>query len=351
MRRARHESRHKNASAAVHAAAARAADVVTIGESMVLFQPMNDGPLPYAPLFTRSIAGAESNVAIGLTRLGKKVRWISRLGTDPFGDIIASTLAGEGVDVSFVVRDATAPTAIYFKEFKGYADPNVYYYRHGSAASRFSLQDVRPEWLEGARHLHVTGITPALGPHTCEAVKTAMLLARERGLTISFDPNLRRKLWTENKARKTLLSLVPLCDVFLPGSEEAEFLLGKQPMDDHGRAFLDLGAKVVALKIGQQGALGFLEGYCVREPAYPISRIVDPIGAGDAFAAGFLSVLLDEDVLQSNQRAASQAALRRALERANTLGALATQYRGDWEGLPALAELEQIQSGQGRISR
>src|SRR4051812_11345604 len=113
-----------------HAAAViRPAEVVSIGESMVSMQPMNEGPLAYAPLFTRSIAGAESNVLIGLSRLGHSTRWISRVGADPFGDIILSTLAGEGVDVSYAKRDPDFPTALYFKEFRGYGDPSVYYYR------------------------------------------------------------------------------------------------------------------------------------------------------------------------------------------------------------------------------
>ena len=98
-------------------------DVVTLGESMVLFQPLRDGPLAHEPLLTRGVGGAESNVAIALSRLGRKARWVSRLGRDPFGDIIHSALAGEGVDVSFVSRDASASTAVFFKEIKGWGDP------------------------------------------------------------------------------------------------------------------------------------------------------------------------------------------------------------------------------------
>src|ERR1700730_3667206 len=143
-------------------------EVVTIGESMVLFQPMTGGSLTYAPLFTKSIAGAESNIAIGLTRMGLKTRWISRLGTDPFGDQVLSTLAGEGVDVSAVIRDAESPTGIYFKEFKGFGDPNAYFYRKFSAASKFTPESLNPEWFVGAKHLHITGILPALGAHTTE---------------------------------------------------------------------------------------------------------------------------------------------------------------------------------------
>jgi len=321
------------------------ADIVTIGESMVLLQPMNEGPLAYAPLFTRSIAGAESNVAIGLSRLGFKVRWVSRLGADPFGDVIASTLAGEGVDVSQVVRDPAFPTAIYFKEFKGYGDPNVYYYRKGSAISQLAPEQIDDNWLLGAKHLHVTGITPALGPNTAEAVRTLMKRARELGLTISFDPNLRRKLWSEEEARRTLLSLIPLCDIFLPGDEEAEFLAGEKSVEQYGAFFLDMGPKVVVLKLGEKGSVGFTADGTVHAKPYTVKRVVDTVGAGDSFAAGVLSGHLEFGSLEQVD------SLRSALERANCMGALATQYKGDWEGLPKRDELLRLMSGGKAVTR
>ncbi|TJY38268.1 sugar kinase [Cohnella pontilimi] len=322
----------------------RSVDVVTIGESMVLFQPMSEGPLPYAPLFTRSVAGAESNVAIGLSRLGRKVRWISRLGTDPFGDMVLSALAGEGVDVSYAERDSQYPTAIFFKEFKGYGDPNVFYYRKASAASRFSPNHIKPEWFRGARHLHVTGITPALGPDTADAVKEAMVQARKQGLTVSFDPNLRRKLWSEEEARRTLLSLIPLCDVFLPGLEEAEFLLGPATEEQYGQTFREMGPGIVVLKLGERGAVGFAESGAVRVAARPVTRLVDTVGAGDAFAAGFLSVYLEGN-------SDREEVFERALQTANVMGSLTTQFKGDWEGLPRRDELLRAMSGGKDVTR
>ena len=270
------------------------ADVVTIGESMVLFQPMGDKGIKYEPLFTKSLAGAESNVAIGLTRLGKKVRWISKLGKDSFGDFILSTLAGEGVDVSNAIRDERFPTAVYFKETKSFGDPDVYYYRKNSAASHMEPSDVCMEWMEGARHLHVTGITPALSENAAAMIRKTMELAKDMGLTVSFDPNLRRKLWSEEEARRVLLSLIPLCDVFLPGVEEAQLLLGHQSIEDYGKMFLEMGPKIVALKLGEEGSIGFIEGNTVKAAPYVVKNVIDTVGAGDAFAAGFLSVFLDE---------------------------------------------------------
>jgi 2-dehydro-3-deoxygluconokinase len=321
------------------------ADVVTIGESMVLFQPMGDKGINYEPLFTKSLAGAESNVAIGLTRLGKKVRWISKVGKDSFGDYILSTLAGEGVDVSNVIRDEQSPTAVYFKETKSFGDPTVYYYRKNSAASNLKPSDVCMEWLEGAKHLHVTGITPALSDNAAATVRKTMELAKEMGLTVSFDPNLRRKLWSEEEAKRVLLSLIPLCDVFLPGVEEAEFLLGDQSIEDYGKMFLEMGPKVVVIKLGEEGSIGFIEGNTVKAAPHVVKTVIDTVGAGDAFAAGFLSVFLDK------QAAMSPSSLKESLTRANTLGALATQFRGDWEGIPKLEELNALVSGKAEVKR
>lgn len=320
-------------------------EVVTIGEGMVLLQPMNEGPLAYAPLFTRTIAGAESNVSIALSRLGHKVRWVSRLGNDPFGDVILSTLAGEGVDIGCVERDPAYPTAIYFKEFKGYGDPNVYYYRKGSAVSRLSPDHLRDEWLDGAKVLHVTGITPALGAGTAAAIAELMKRARDRGLTVAFDPNLRRKLWSEEEARRTLLSLVPLCDIFLPGIEEAEFLLGEQAEEEYGRLFLEMGPSTVVLKLGERGSIGYTAAASVQAEPHKVSRIVDTVGAGDAFAAGVLSGWLESGGFADPER------LRRTLVRANFMGALATQYKGDWEGLPKREELLRLIYGGKEITR
>lgn len=331
-------------------------DLVTVGETMVLLHPPSEATLRYAPFFTHSIAGAESNVALALARLGKKARWISRLGDDPFGDMIIATLAGEGVDTSCVIRDAGAPTAVFFREFKAFGEPQVYYYRRHSAASHLAPADARPAWLAGARVLHVTGITPALGPRTLEAVTRIMRQARQQGLIVAFDPNLRRKLWDENTARQALLSLVPLCDIFLPGLEEAEFLLGPQAPEAYAIAFHAMGPQLVALKMGAHGALGSLQTSGanagreqIQSPVYPIPQVIDPIGAGDAFAAGLLSVLLDTPLKAMSELTLET--LQRALTRANLMGALATQFRGDWAGLPYRAELEALESGKLHVTR
>lgn len=314
-------------------------DVVTFGEAMALFAPLGDKNLAHAPLLTKSVAGAESNLAIALSRLGKKTRWISRLGIDPFGDIVLKAVAGEGVDVSHVARDESAPTGIFFRQIHAHFGPQVFYFRSGSAASKMSAANVSEAWLSGARHLHVSGITPALSGSCREATFAAMQMAKALGLSISFDPNLRRKLWSEEDARETLLALLPLCDVFMPGHEEAEFLLGTGTPRDLARECLQHGPRLVVMKLGELGSLGAAQDEFIEAPPFAITRVVDPIGAGDAFDAGFLSAWLDNLLLP------------KCLSRANLTGALATQFHGDWEGLPTLAEVEQIEAGQSAISR
>jgi len=324
-------------------------DVVTFGESMVLFQPLGDAPFGHAPLFVRSVAGAESNLCIALSRLGLSTRWVSRLGTDPFGDLIESTLRGEGVQV-VAARDSSAPSAVFFREF-GRGEPRAHYYRSGSAFSRISLEDYRSDWLEGARHLHVGGIAPALGTGPLEVQRALMLEARERGMTISFDPNLRRKLWSEARAREVLLELLPLCDVFLPSHEEIDFLFDEEKVTvgESFKAVSEQGVTLLVLKRGSSAAFACTHSRTLEVPTFAVERIIDPIGAGDAFAAGFLSRWLEES--KPLETGLSEEVLLEALTRGCALGALATQFRGDWEGLPRRGELEDFLTGRETVRR
>jgi 2-dehydro-3-deoxygluconokinase len=309
-------------------------DVVTIGETMVLFYPFDNRPLKYSPLLSRTIAGAESNVAIGLSRLGKNTRWIGRLGKDPFGDIVSSTLMGEGIDLTKVIRDESHFTSVFFKENSSLGDPEIFYYRKGSASSIWEPKHVQRDWFEGSRILHMTGITPALGINTLEFTRKCMEVAKSLGLTISFDPNIRYKLWTEENAREAILSLIPLCDIFLPGIDEAKALLGDKPLEQLAEEFISLGPRTVAIKLGEKGAFGMRKGensYII--PSEKINNLVDTVGAGDAFATGFLSIVADGPTNFS---------VLEALKRGNKLGAKVIQEKGDWETLPKLEVLENI---------
>jgi len=303
-------------------------DVVTLGETMVLFIPTSVGPLRFANTFEKTIGGAESNVAIGLARLGHRAGWISRLGNDEFGLFVRNFIRGEGVDTSRVIFDDRHPTAVFFKERQAGREPRVYYYRKGSAASRMSPEDLDETYIREARILHLTGITPALSESCAAAVERAIELAKKHGLLVVFDPNIRLKLWSREEARRVLMDVASRCDIVLPGLDEGRILTGERTPEAIAARLLENGARAAVVKMGKRGAYyatrkktGYVEGY-------PVEPIVDPIGAGDAFAAGFLSGLL---------RGWSY---REAIRLGNRAGAYALTVAGDVEGLPYWSEID-----------
>lgn len=301
-------------------------DVVTIGESMVVFTPTT--PLmKYAHSYSRKFGGAETNVAIGLTRLGHNTGWISRVGNDEFGKALLSFIRGEGVDVSKVKFDDSAPTGIYFKEIRSGGDVRVQYYRKDSAASKLSEADIDKDYIKQAKYLHITGITPALSNSCYETILCSIKIAKENNVKVVFDPNLRKKLWSEKEAKRVLLEIAGLADIVLPGVDEGKFMFGEEDPEKLGRLFLNQGASVVILKVGAKGAYYFTKTEAKLVPGFPVKSVVDPVGAGDGFAAGVISGLLDGIELE------------KAVERGNAVGAIATQIEGDFESLPDRDEL------------
>lgn len=301
-------------------------DLLTLGETMVLLWPDGGGTLDDALRYGRSCAGAESNLCIALSRLGHRTRWVSRLGDDPFGRFIQRTLATEGVDVlAPTVPDAN--TGVFFKERALHGPRRVYYYRRNSAASRMDAGDIAPELIAASRVIHLTGITPALSPTCRQAVLRAIELARAARVTISFDPNVRLQLWSdEDTCREGLLPILREVDIVLLGHEDAAVLFPGIHEDDVLDRVLALGPTTAVLKMGDRGASGIWNGEHLRVDAYPV-QVVDTIGAGDGFDAGFLSGTL---------RGLS---LHQCLELGAQVGAAAVGAEGDWEGYPYLQEL------------
>lgn len=302
---------------------------------MVLMDPDRNGPLEHVHRFEKRMAGAESNFAVAVSRLGHRVAWISRLGKDPLGLGIYRNLRGEGVDVSGVIFDDSRPTGLYFKERKGEGGTRVYYYRAGSAASALTPGDVRPERWSGARILFVTGITPALSDSCREAVFSAVDEARNHGVSVVFDPNYRAKLWGEDEAGPILREIAAKSDIVLPGVNEGRLMTGSDDPEVIASTLVGLGAGQVVVKLGPEGAWyraggekGKVKGFSVRQ--------VDEVGAGDAFAAGYVSGLLDG--LPTPE----------AVRRACAMGALAVTGPGDYENLPLREELERFMSGTGK---
>ena len=304
-------------------------DVITFGEAMLMLVAEEPGPLQDVQRFFKRTAGAETNVAIGLARLGLKVGWQSRLGGDSMARFLLSAIGSEGVDCSRVVCDPSQRTGFMFKgRVDDASDPPIEYHRQGSAASRLGPDDIDEAWIAGTRHLHVSGVFPALSASTLAATRRAMALARQHGCTISFDPNLRPALWTSRELmRETLNSLAEGCDWVLPGQAEGEWLAGSAEPEAIAAFYRARGARLVVVKLGPQGA--YFEGESGRGhvPAFPVARVVDTVGAGDGFAVGVISALLDGRSVPE------------AVRRAVWIGARAVQVRGDTEGLPARADL------------
>lgn len=313
-------------------------DVVTIGESMVLFEPNDDGIIQYAEGFKKRIGGAESNVAIGLSKLGHSVLWISRLGKDPFGKYIYSYIRGEGVNVK-VDFDSHASTGIYFKQTGGFNQTNIYYFRKDSAASLLSPSDISEEDIATARFLHITGITPALSKSCLEAIMHAIEIARKNNVKIIFDPNIRQKLWDSSVYIPVLTEILKLIDIFLPGEDELNLLFPNKDVEEIIPEILRFGVEAVIVKKGAAGATCYTAGMHKDVSGYPNENVKDPVGAGDGFAAGFISGLLEGYSMLDS------------INRGNLIGSMVTMVRGDCEGLPTKEELIDFEINKNDVNR
>ncbi|MFJ2543838.1 sugar kinase [Microbacterium sp. NPDC087589] len=282
-----------------------APEVVCIGESMGLVTALG-APLAETETAALGIAGAEGNVAVGLVSAGHRAAWASRLGDDPIGGRISTELARRGVDL-WVTTDADAPTGVMFKD-PGIESSSVYYYRRGSAASLMAPGFLDPEHLAGVRIVHTTGITPALSPSCRVMVDQLFSDARAAGALVSFDVNDRRALWTMHEAAETLARLADAADIAFVGRDEAERIWGTVTPAEIRAHLPRCGLLIV--KDGDIGATAF---HGDDEPVFvpaPRVDVVEPVGAGDAFAAGFLAATLEGAELAERLSAGHAAAAR-----------------------------------------
>ncbi|MEW1829441.1 sugar kinase [Streptomyces sp. NPDC088196] len=296
----------------------KAADVVCVGETMAVLSPPDSRPLDEQPTLTMAIGGAESNVACGLAGLGHRVAWLSRLGDDPFARRILAELTARGVDVTGVETDPARPTGVYFKD-PAPEGTRTHYYRSGSAATLMGPELTQLPALRRARIVHLSGVAAALS-ESCAGLLEAILvdraLSREAdkagGPIVSFDVNHRPALWRSGiaDAAKSLLTLARAADIVFVGRDEAEALWGTPRPDDVAEL---LGpAPLVVVKDAEHGATSYADGTRTFVPALP-TQVVEPVGAGDAFAAGYLSAVLENRDERSRLRLghiAASAALR-----------------------------------------
>jgi 2-dehydro-3-deoxygluconokinase len=317
------------------------AEVVSLGEPLVALVACDVGPLELATRFEPHVVGAELNAAIGVARLGHRAAYISRVGDDAPGRAVLRALRAESVDVAHVAVDHAAPTGILLRGRRGGLASEVAYYRSGSAAAGLSPADVEAArtTIAGARRLHVSGITPALSPGARAAVQAAIAIAVGAGVDVSFDVNLRRRLWDDETARRVLMDGIGRASTVLGSAEELCVITGAEDWQAAAETLLALGVGEVVVKRGGEGASLVRAGMPPLDSPARIVEVLDPVGAGDAFSAGYLVGRL---------RGLDDPAV---LALANACGALAVASIGDTTGLPAAGELEHLAVGAEEARR
>ncbi|MEV6171458.1 sugar kinase [Streptomyces sp. NPDC051954] len=302
------------------------ADVVCVGETMVVLSPQDDRPLAEQPALGLAVGGAESNVACGLAGLGHRAAWLSRVGDDPFARRILAELTARGVDVSAVETDPERPTGVYFKD-PGPDRTRTHYYRGGSAATGMGPELAHHPALRRARVVHLSGVAAALSD-SCARLLRAILDGRPtHGPLVSFDVNHRPALWRDGgaDAAQSLLALARSADIVFVGRDEAEEVWDTARPDD----IADLlgPTPIVVVKDAEHGATSYARGVRTYVPSLP-TKVVEPVGAGDAFAAGYLAGVLENRSERSRLRLGHLAA------------AAALRTRDDVPVMPPRAEID-----------
>lgn len=309
------------------------------GEPMGLLIAQSEGPLDSVSGYSLAVAGAEFNVATGAARLGHYVSYLTKVGDDPFGKLITRTLRNNKIDDSNVLFTTERTTGFMLKGKVSKGDPQIFYFRKGSAASTLSPEDVEHIDFSKFSHIHLTGIFPALTDSTRAAMMTLIQKAREAKLFISFDPNLRPQLWPSQEVMvETLNKLATYADLVLPGEGEGKILCGSSEPKAISDFYQKLGAKTVVTKLGPKGAFVRDGDREITVPGFIIDKVVDTVGAGDGFACGVITGLMEE------------LSIAQAAERGCAIGAIQCTFSGDNEGLPTPEQLKAFMQSHKRVS-
>jgi 2-dehydro-3-deoxygluconokinase len=307
-------------------------DVVTLGEALGGFVAREIGPLELAATFERHIVGAEFNTAVGVCRLGRSASFIGRVGSDGLGRSVLRALRQESVDHRYVTVDEAAATGVLIRTRRGGVPSEVVYHRAGSAGASLAPEhvDAARDAIASARWLHVTGVTPALSASCRAAVELAIAIAHEAGTHIALDLNLRRKLWDDETAARVLMAGIERISAVLGNEDEICAVTGTAPWRAGAQALLERGVSEVVVKRGADGAVLLRQGLPDIEAPARVVSVIDPVGAGDGFDAGYLVGRLEglDD--------------RAVLALGNTCGALAAGAIGDTTGLPSASELDHL---------
>ena len=312
------------------------AKVLTIGEAMGLLIADRPGDLAEVEQFSRHVCGAELNYAVGMARLGHDVSYISKVGGDPFGRSIRAFLKDNGIHTDYVQTDEAHMTGFQMKERVLEGDPAVANIRKYTAFSFMTPDDLQGICWDGVTHLHTTGIPLALSPSCRQTVVALMKEARRRGVSVSFDTNLRPMLWPDTETMASVINdAAQYADIVMPALSEGKILTGLDDEQAIAGYYLERGAKLVVIKLGGSNGTyvaGSEGGQYV--PSYRVDHVVDTVGAGDGFAVGFTSAWLEG------------LSMEEAARRGAAVGAMVIQVAGDNEGLPTREQLAAFQKEQ-----
>ena len=307
-------------------------DVLAIGESLGLIVPERIGRLAHSKTAHLGFGGAEGNVAIGVARLGGRAGWVGRVGNDGFGELIRREMRAEGV-VEYAAIDDAKPTSMMLKERPTPGSSRVTYYRVGQAGSLLRPEDVPAGVVEQAKILHVTGIAAGLGGGPLETVRAAIARAKVAGTLVSFDVNHRSALWRDGRDFASVYrELASQADIVFAGDDEAALFVGEGEPEQQAEAIRALGPTTVVIKLGERGAFAIEGDERLSRGAVRVD-VVDTVGAGDAFVAGWLSETVRGSSLEAR------------LITATATGAFACTGMGDWESAPSQADIAALLGG------
>lgn len=312
--------------------------VFTMGDAMITFDPAEKGPLRYVPGFTRKVGGAELNFAIGCARLGLHTKWMSRLGGDEFARVIYNFARGEGVDMANVEFVKGYPTSLNFKEVREDGSGKTFYYRYQSPILTLEPADITEEMFADIDLIHLTGVFLAIDPKNIAITKRVLEIARQKEITVSFDPNIRLKLWTLEQAKAAYQEIFPFVDILLTGLDEIELIIGDASPQALEACAARYHIEQFVIKDGSNGAKVLKNGTWYAKEAFSV-KPVDTVGAGDGFDAGYVYSVLNGYSPEE------------ALQFANAVGALVTTVSGDNEGLPYLEEVSAFLGEEKIIER
>jgi 2-dehydro-3-deoxygluconokinase len=313
------------------------AELVTMGETMALLSHPHTTPLRHAQSLGLGVGGSESNVAIAAARLGITTAWIGRVGSDELGEMVLRELRAEGIRTLSRV-DPSRPTGMMLKARRTSQSVHVTYYRSDSAGSALDPSDVNPDVLKRASVFHTSAITPAISASAADAVHKSIEVCRASSTLVSIDLNFRRALWSEADARQEFRRLAASADIVFATEAEARIACGGAGVPDLAQELAGLGRGRAIVKLGERGAVASIDGELFTVAPVPV-LVVDPVGAGDAFAAGYLAATIHRLDTQT------------ALQWAALMGAWSVATHGDWQGLPSRAELSTLQDGADDVRR